>query len=142
MGMFDRFFGPPSKDKFAQMLKNAIEKAGEKDPISYDPEEFCLHARGEGKNTLNLTNAYNEYCGASKTHRPSVVHNFVQTWFSHRKEMPDDFESAKHDLLPGIRNRMMFEHTAMKMKIDGNTGFDWPYRPLAEFLGIGLVYDL
>ena len=142
MGIFDKFFGPPSKDKFARMLKNAIEKAGEKDPISYDPEEFCLHAKGEGENRLNLTNAYNEYCGASKDHKPSVIHNFVQTWFSHRKEMPDDFESAKHDLLPGIRNRMMFEHTSMKMKVDGHTDFNWPYHPLADFLGIGLVYDL
>ena len=37
---------------------------------------------------------------------------------------------------------MMFEHTGLQMKIAGKTGFDWPYRPLAEFLGIGLVYDL
>ncbi len=30
MGFFDRFFGPPTKDKFARLLKEAIEKAGEK----------------------------------------------------------------------------------------------------------------
>jgi hypothetical protein len=142
MGIFDRFFGPPSKDRFAQMIKNAIEKAGEKGPILYDSERFCLNTEGERQHTLNLTNAYNEYCGASKDQKPVVVRNFVQTWFSHRKEMPDDFESAKHDLLPGIRNRMVFEHTAMKMKIDAHKGFNWPYRPLAEFLGIGLIYDL
>ncbi len=142
MGIFDRFLGAPSKDQFAGMLKNAIEKAGEKEPIHYDPEKFCLHAEGKGENTLNLANAYNEYCGASEDQKPVVVRNFVQTWFSHRKEMPDDFESARHDLLPGIRNRMVFEHTTMKMKSDGHTKFNWPYRPLAEALGIGLIYDL
>ena len=142
MGIFDKFFGPPSKDTFARMLKDAIEKAGEKNPIRYDSENFCLLAKGEGENTLHLTNAYNDYCGASKTQKPIIVRNFVQTWFSYRKEMPEDFESAKHDLLPGIRNRMLFEHTTMKLKTAGKTGVHWPYRALAEYLGIGLIYDL
>ena len=128
MGIFDKIFGPPSRDKFAQILKDAIQKAGEKDAIHYDSEDYCLRAKGDVENTLNLTNAYNEYCGASKSQKATVIHNFVQTWFLPRKETPDDFESAKHDLLPGIRNRMMFEHTAMKMKIAGKTKFDWPYR--------------
>jgi hypothetical protein len=37
---------------------------------------------------------------------------------------------------------MMFEHTVMRLRIGGKGDFDWPYRPLAEHLGIGLVYDL
>jgi uncharacterized protein YtpQ (UPF0354 family) len=142
MGIFDKFFGQPSKDQFAQMLKDAIEKAGEKDPIFYDSEEFSLRTKGEGENWLNLTNAYNEYRGASRAQKLSVVRNFVQTWFARHKEMPDDFQSASHDLLPGIRSRMMFEHTALRMKLDGHTDFNWPYHPLGEFLGIGLIYDL
>lgn len=142
MATLDSSSGPMSNDEFAQLLKDAIEKAGEKEPILYDPEQFCLHAEGEGENTLHLTNAYNEYCKASETQKPSVVRNFVKTWFSCRREMPDDFDSAKHDLLPAIRNRMMFEHTTMRMKIDGKTSFHWPYFALAEFLGVGLVYDL
>jgi uncharacterized protein YtpQ (UPF0354 family) len=142
MGIFDKFFGPPSKDAFAQMLKEAIEKAGEKDPLHYDPENYCLRGKGERENTLNLTNAYNEYCQASKEQKATIVRNFVRTWFTHRQEMPEDFESAKHDLLPGIRNRMMYEHTAMKLKIAGKDKVDWPYRPLAEHLGIGLIFDL
>lgn len=142
MGLFDRFFGPPSKDAFARMVKKAIEKAGEKAPIHYDSQRFLLHAKGEGENTLNLTNLYNEYCVVPKAQRAKLVHNFVHTWFSSRKGMPDDFESAQHDLLPGIRSRMLFEHTIMKMRIAGEKKFNWPYRPLAEVLGIGLVYDL
>lgn len=142
MGLFDRFFGPPSKDQFARMLQDAIQKAGEKDPIRYDAEAFCLHAKGEGENTLHLTNAYHEYCGAAKSQRQTVVRNFVQTWFSSRKEMPDDFESARPDLRPGVRNRMLFEHTAMTLKAAGKSGMNWPYQVLGEFLGVGLIYDL
>src|SRR5437764_11793116 len=125
MGVFDKFFAQPSKDQFAGMLKDVIEKAGEKDPIVYDPEEFSLRTKGEGENWLNLTNAYNEYCGSSGDQKLSVVRNFVRTWFARHKEMPADFESASHDLLPGIRSRMMFEHTALRMKIDGHANFHW-----------------
>lgn len=142
MGLLDRFFGPPSKDAFARMLKKAIEKAGEKDPIHYDAANFLLRAKGEGENTMYLTNAYNEYCAAPKSLKAAVVRDFVQTWFTHRRELPEDFESAQHDLLPAIRNRMMFEGAAMRMKLDGAKKFHWPYRALAEFLGISLVYDL
>ena len=42
MGIFDRFFGSPSKDRFARMLKDAIVKAGEKKAIRYNPEAFTL----------------------------------------------------------------------------------------------------
>lgn len=142
MGIFDKFFGPPSKEKFARLLKDAIEKAGETNPIHYDPEEFCLKTRGEEENTLNLINAYNEYCGATKEHKTTVFRNIVQTWFAYRRELPDDFESAKHDLLPGIRNRMLFEGTRMRLKIAGKPGIDWPYRVLADVLALYLVYDL
>jgi hypothetical protein len=86
MGVFDKLFGPPSKDTFARMLKEAIEKAGEKEPIHYDAESFCLRAKGEGENTLNLTNAYNEYCGATKAQKSTLIRNFVQTWFAYRKK--------------------------------------------------------
>lgn len=142
MGLLDRFFGPPSRDDFAGMLKRDIEKAGEKDPIHYDDEKFLLHAKGEGEHTMYLTNAYKEYCVAPKAHRSVLVRNLVQTWFTHRKEMPEDFESAQHDLLPAIRDRMLFEGAALKMKSEGATKFHWPYRELAKVLGIGLVYDL
>lgn len=141
MGLFDRFFGPPSRDKFAAMLKRAIEKAGESSPINYDRESFTLQVKGEKENILNLANAYNEYCATRGEQRRRVVHNFVQTWFSTLKDVLEDYESAQPDILPGIRNRSLFEHTAMKMKVDGKD-FSWPYRPLGEFLGIGLVYDL
>ncbi len=67
MANLDSPSGPPSRDEFAQLLKEAIEKAGEKHPIQYDPEEYCLRTEENGGHTLNLINAYNEYCRASAT---------------------------------------------------------------------------
>jgi hypothetical protein len=141
MATHDRSSGPLSHDEFACLLKESIEKAGEKEPIHYNPKDFSLNRKGEGENTLYLTNAYNEYCAASETEKPTVVRNFVRIWFSYRREMPEDLESARHDLLPGIRNRMFFENAVMEMKI-GKKEIDWPYCVLGKFLGIGLVYDL
>ncbi len=36
----------------------------------------------------------------------------------------------------------MYEIMTMRMKTEGKTSFNWPYFPLAEYLGVGLVYDL
>jgi len=43
MGLFDRFLGPPSRDKFARMVMEAVQQAGETAPLRYDPAEFQLH---------------------------------------------------------------------------------------------------
>jgi hypothetical protein len=60
MGIFDRFFGPSDKDKFARLLTRAIRQAGDKSSITYDANEFRL--LGEGMHVFNLGNVYREYC--------------------------------------------------------------------------------
>ncbi|HEV3256881.1 MAG TPA: hypothetical protein VG013_08390 [Gemmataceae bacterium] len=138
MGVLDRFFGPPSKDKFARLMMEAIRQAGETNALRYDPADFCVYREGEAKGVLNLDNAYREYCAAPTGRRPAVVKSFVRTWFTYRKEIPTDFEDARHDLLPGIRNRAFYEIAKLTLPPEVN----WPYRVLADSLGVGLVYDL
>src|SRR5262245_10940932 len=116
MGLLDRFFGPPNKDKFARMMLEAIRKAGEDAPLRYDAEQYRLVREGDQKNELNLGNAYNEYCAAPKDKREILFQNIVRTWFNYRREIPSEFEDVRHDLLPGIRNRSFFEVTALKMR--------------------------
>jgi uncharacterized protein YtpQ (UPF0354 family) len=124
------------------MLKRAVEKAGETRVIHYDAEQFTLQGQGERQNLFNMTNVYNEYCAAPRDQKQAIFDNFVRTWFASGKDMVEDYESAKPDILPGVRNRMLFEHAMMKMKVDGKGDLCWPYRPLGQHLGIGLVYDL
>src|SRR5260370_9018456 len=148
MANLDNSADSPSKDAFAQMLIDAIQKAGEKAAIQYDSEQFKLREDGEKTSVMNLASVYNEYCAADPDKRQTIVKNLVRTWFSHRRETPEDFEDVKPDLLPTVRGRAYFEIAGIRAKIEvsakaeDGAKFNWPFRPLAESLGIGLVYDL
>ena len=41
--------------------------------------------------------------------RERVVKHWVRNWFGASKEMPEDFEDVKPDLLPVVRSRSHFE---------------------------------
>ena len=131
---------PPSKDNFAKLMMDSIRQTGEKGKIVYDAKEFSL--RGEGKTyaAMFLTNAYTEYCAAPIADRSRVVRHYVRNWFSASKEMPEEFEDAKPDLLPVVRSRSHFEINNLEV-VDGMP-LNWPYEVLGEHFGIGIVYDL
>ncbi|MFL5342571.1 MAG: hypothetical protein ACJ8F7_20760 [Gemmataceae bacterium] len=142
MGFLDKFLGPPGQDKFARMVIDAIRQAGETEPVHYDRDKFQLRHEGEHKGLMNLGNAYKEYLETPADRRPSLFKNLVPSWFTHRRETPEEFEDVKPDLLPTVRARAYYEITSMRMKTEEGPKVDWPYRPLAESLGVGLVYDL
>jgi len=141
MGLFDKLFGPPSKNKFAQLLSDAIRQAGETVAIRYDAGEFRLVVEGEEQRFFNLANIYREYCTAPASQRPGALRLYVRSWFANRKSIPDSFEDVGPDLLPAVRNRCYFESTQLKAQLDG-LSIDWPYRVVAEHLAVSLVYDL
>ena len=89
-----------------------------------------------------LTNAYKEYCAADGDGRERVVKHWVRNWFSASKEMPEDFEDVKPDLLPVVRSRSHFELNSLGGEVESGTPLNWPYQLLGEHFGIGLVYDL
>lgn len=140
MGIFDRFFGPPDKDKFARLLTRAIRQAGDKSSITYDANEFRL--LGEGKHVFNLGNVYREYCSTARARRHELLRRYVRTWFAHLKEIPREFDDAKPDLLPVVRNRSYFEFFRLQAEIDGLGAINWPHRVIADDFAVGLVYDL
>jgi uncharacterized protein YtpQ (UPF0354 family) len=142
MGLFDKLFGPPSKDKFARLLSNAIREAGETVAIRYDAKEFRLVVEGGEKRFFNLVNIYREYCAVPSTKRRQALSHFVKTWFANRKEIPANFEDVGPDLLPAIRNRCSFEMTRLKAELDGLPSLEWPHRVVADHLTVSLVYDL
>ena len=131
---------PPSKDDFAKHMMDRIRQTGEKGKIVYDSKEFSL--RGEGKTyaAMFLTNAYKEYCAAPLADRSRVVRHYVRNWFAAAKEMPEDFEDVKPDLLPVVRSRSHFEINNLEV-VDG-IPLNWPYEVLGEHFGVGIVYDL
>jgi hypothetical protein len=142
MSDLDKSSEQPSKDHFAELMADAIRRAGETTPIRYDAEEFRLIAEGEGNHLFNLGNVYREYCAAAEEKRPEVLRRNVRSWFSYRRDIPSTLEDACPDLLPTVRSRAHFELSCMQLRLQGMEEADWPYRALAEHLGIGLVYDL
>jgi uncharacterized protein YtpQ (UPF0354 family) len=142
MNSFEKFDKPPSKDRFAKQVIDAIRKAGEKDNIRYDREEFRLTGEGQGRHICNLENIYREYCGANQQIRSILMRNFVRSWFAHEKGVPESFEDVNPDLLPVVRARGYYEVTSLQLRAQGMNDAGCPYRPVAEHLAVGLGYDL
>ena len=102
MAFFDRFFAPPSRDQFAVLMTDAIRKTGDTTPLRYEAGEFRLVAENSPTNMLYLTNAYAEYSASPKAGRSAILRRFARTWCGRSKDLPDSFEDARHDLLPGV----------------------------------------
>jgi hypothetical protein len=119
-----------------------IQQAGEKGRIEYQAEEFRIRGEGERSAALMLGNAYKEYCAAEGEHRERVLRHWVRNWFSVLRDMPEDFEDVKPDLLPIVRSRAHFELNQLRSMVESGTLLSWPYVPLGEHFGVALVYDL
>lgn len=133
---------PPTNDDFAKLMMDRIRQAGEKGEIIYDPKEFRLRGTGERYVAIMLGNALQEYCSASDDHREKVLKNWVRNWFCFLRDMPDDFEDVKPDLLPVIRSRSHFELNELRGEVESGTPLSWPFQIFGEHFGIGIVYDL
>jgi hypothetical protein len=130
------------KREFAELVRDAIVRAGETAALRYDADEFRLLAGDDNKNILNLGNAYAEYRAAAADVRGRVVRRFARCWFATRRGVPDQYEDVTPDLLPGVRNRAYFEMIRLRLQAEGQKPPEWPYRVLAGRLGVGVVYDL
>ncbi len=119
-----------------------IQQAGEKGPIAYQAEEFRLRGEGERSAALMLNNAYKEYCAAEGETRDRVLRHWVRNWFSLLRDMPEDFEDVRPDLLPIVRSRSHFELNQLRSVVETGMPISWPYVPLGEHFGVALVYDL
>ena len=133
-----RFQGqqPISKDDFARLMLDRIQQAGERGRIVYQPEHFRLHHEVNNVN-MSLGNVYAEYGAAAGRSRERIVKHWVRVWFSLSRELPEEFEDAKPDLLPLVKSRSDFELAGP----DLGSGVISPYEVLGEHFGVGIVYD-
>jgi hypothetical protein len=139
-GMSDEHDRPP-RDEFARLVLSRIQDAGETASVEYDADEFRL-IRTDDSGRFHLENAYREYCDAPDDLRSTVLTNYVRSWFATRRELPAEFEDARHDLIPIVRGRAHFELIPLSLEVEQGKRPVWPYQPLGEHLGVGLAYDL
>ena len=62
-----------------------------------------------------------EYCSASEDLREKVLKHWVRNWFSFLRDMPEDFEDVKPDLLPVVRSRSHFELNQLRGEVESGT---------------------
>jgi hypothetical protein len=156
VGWLDFFFGPPGKDKFAQLALAELRKQGGKaashahassaasgaaSEMRYDRERFLI-TQGDG-GFLNLSNVYQEYCHAPRDRRQAVLQAFVRSCLGTvGYELPEDFADVHPDLLPVIRSRFYLESVALQARTRGNDGINVPQQLIGDHLALSLVYDL
>jgi Protein of unknown function (DUF1444) len=141
VGWLDFLIGPPSRDKFAQLVMAELRKMGRGDRMKYDPEQFVIERGGEG--FINLANLYHEYCQAPRDQRSKVLDRFIRGCLGTSGfELPDDFADIHPDLLPVVRSRFYLESVALQSRARGGEGIAVPQQTIGDHLSLSLVYDL
>ncbi|PQO30810.1 DUF1444 family protein [Blastopirellula marina] len=144
MGMFDFLFGPSKQERFAQLLIDRIRLAGETKEILFHKEEFQLrfYEDGEEAGIANLNNLYAEYCSIAKADRDEFLSQATRALLSYRKEVPEEFEDARHDIRPVVRSRAYFEMLRLEQQFRGGPPLNLPYIDVGRHLLAAPVYDL
>jgi hypothetical protein len=69
MGLFDRFFGPPSREKFGKMFIKGIQRAGEKRKVTYDPKQSYIVVANTDKAPARSSAEFGSWRTASRRSR-------------------------------------------------------------------------
>jgi hypothetical protein len=139
MGLLDRILNrPPTRDQFARMMLKRIRKSGDQRPIEYDAEKFQF--RRNNSQISFLGNVYLEYLRCERGGREQLIRNFLAMWYTTERDVPDDFDLVKADLLPALRAKSFFEIDMKRAEADGK--FKAMYETIGEHLALALAYDL
>jgi len=144
MGLIDKFLGPPTPDKFAQMLVNGLSKAGDPREANYDSEKFQIRflEGGRSAGVANLRNFYEEHCNLPRKERSKHLKHVIRGLLTYLKPAPDDYEDVLPDLRPIVRARSYFEFLSLQSEIEGHDPPQIPNHDIGEHLSASIVYDL
>ncbi len=144
MGLIDKFFGPPTPDRFAEQLMAALRRAGDRRRADYDPEKFQVRFYDEDRDAgvANLRNFYEEHCRLPRQERSKHLRHIVRGLLTYLKEVPEEFEDVRPDLRPIVRARSYFEFLQLQSAIEGHEPPEIPCHEIGDHLAAALVYDL
>jgi hypothetical protein len=146
MGFLRKLFGktsdPPNQSQYAKMFMDGIRRAGETRKIVYDSDQFRILPEEQSSRCMFLGNVYAEYCSVPREEREATLKRAVRNWFVAEKETPEDFEDARHDLLPVIRTRGYLGSYFLLMEVEGNAPEPMPSHLVGDDMAVTLVYDL
>jgi len=141
MGIWNRLFRPPTKDKFAQLMMRAMRATNAPEPIVYDPAQFSLKLGQGQQNTVFLFNAYEEYVRAPRGSREKILRSYAGLSAT-PKTHEHDYESARPILLPKLRERFYHQSVRlMQQTQDQQKSLPFPHRVFSDDLTLELVCD-
>ncbi len=144
MGLIEKFFGPPSPDRFARQLMAALKRAGDPREARYNSDKFQLRFYDNGRDAgvANLRNFYEEHCRVPRAERARHLRHVVRGLLTYLKEVPTEFDDACPDLRPIVRARSYFEFLRLQSAIEGHASPDIPFHDVGDHLSAAIVYDL
>lgn len=139
--MFGRKPLAPKEQMVQELLKIAAQ-AGLKG--QYDKDNFRIQFEGGGQSYLD--NTWSIYQQASESNKRQVLVDLVKSLLEASLAIPDDWQKARKQVLPKLRNRSYWtlfrERLAHISKNPAPKVSPPPYKPLGEWFGVGLCYDL
>src|SRR5262249_5660120 len=142
MGLLDRLlFRKPSKEAFVKLVLEALQKGGASG-VRYSAADFSVRVDSADK-TFFLENAFTDYSHAEKTtDREASLQRYVSS-FLEATPTPTDFDSARANLMPVVRDPAYFSLTTLKVRAEGKDASKLVYttKPVAPGLVAGLAYD-
>ncbi len=145
MGFFDWLIGPPKPDQYAHLLRDELRRVGDHRESAYDRESFALSftVNGEPAGLVNLRTMYKDYCSLPRAKRRVHLKSVVRAMLSYQKELPEEYEDARPDLLPAVRTRSFFELMRLQQEVEGNRDLETPpFQEIGDHLLVSVVYDL
>lgn len=144
MGLFEKFFGPPSREKFARRFLEELQTCGYEGDLEYDAENYCLREGSGGKkvSAFNLSNFYLEHCKLSRSQRKKHIRHSVVACLSARQELPDEYEHARPDLRLKLWSRAAIAKLELQQEIDRvEKGIDFVLDYVGMHLCMSVVLD-
>jgi len=143
MGLFDRFFGPPTREKFATLMQLGLRAVGDERQSTFVPDDFRIDFTTDGKRDgiMHLANLYATYCKLPAGVRRRWLKDTCLA-MANQMEVPDDFEDVKPDLLPVVRSRSFVDAIENDLLIDNERVPPVVHVPISEHLVVCLAYDM
>lgn len=129
-----------TKDRFARIVAKRLNAARGIKTVKYEPEQFRLVV--DGQQYINLGNHYQEHLRLDPEERATHIESILQFVFLSGFELPEEFEDARHDLMPKVWPRAAFDRLNLEAEVEGKDPKPFATVPLGEHLYLGLVYDL
>jgi hypothetical protein len=94
---------PLSNEAFARKMMNLLRRAGVKESLQYDPDQFAI-MRGTGSRIF-LSSIHQAYTQASFWRRGRLLGEFARSMREAQElEIPKSFDQARANLVPIVRN--------------------------------------